>query len=756
MQPNRPETTRVALVSLLISTHALPALSYRVPGYLGCEVRVGTAVAAPLSGYSTLGVVVDFAEEEGDHSLVEIRGVIDELSLPEPIVQTCRWAVRETAISLPAALRAALPLGLSANSYKVVKPDPGWPWKTGALVRRVTLKRSLGGEGLIRAESEGRLRFSPVMERPRPEEWVMIGDGSSPNPKRAPRQNALYSVLAEHPDGCELSRLLKETGTTRQTLRQLVRKGSIYIELRDQAPPLLQGGGRPFPAVPEGVLKNCRQVAGMGGVWLLRLAHREQFDAAAAFTREAVNRRRQVLVLAPEIKMANDLARYLAEILPEENTVATYHAKMGRHRVTVYEAAKSGAIDVVVGTRAAALMPFERLGAICVVDEPNESHRAGPGHEGIPIHVRELVAQRARHEGAGVLCLSSFPSLQIYAPESGVKKLAMVESAAHAAWPSVRVLDMRGSGASLSSTLIDECAHTSGYGGRVGVLVNRLGVAKGVICSRCGDVRACPVCDLPMALHALNSPGMTGGYLFCNSCGSQETWDGHCVSCGSERMLYTGLAARGVRDELSAVLGIPVGLVTAGVSELEDADVVVGTARSIIERDWDLVAIPDADSLLLGAGVRSVERGARMLYRAAEASLRRLVVQTRLPEHYALQTTLHGDYVGFARAELYRLKSAGYPPYGHVAVLTFEGSAEAVNRAVESGLSRSIGPEVNVLEPVQIPGPRSSRFPVWRVLLRARNRSPVASVASEIARIVARRQDKERIRVSIDIDPEEA
>ncbi|MDQ3861074.1 MAG: hypothetical protein M3266_05765, partial [Actinomycetota bacterium] len=72
----------VVLVSLLISSHGLPALSYRVPKRLVGDVRVGTAVIVTLSGYSRLGIVVRFEEETRDRSLEEIRAVAERLSLP--------------------------------------------------------------------------------------------------------------------------------------------------------------------------------------------------------------------------------------------------------------------------------------------------------------------------------------------------------------------------------------------------------------------------------------------------------------------------------------------------------------------------------------------------------------------------------------------------------------------------------------------------------------------------------------------------
>ena len=125
----------------------------------------------------------------------------------------------------------------------------------------------------------------------------------------------------------------------------------------------------------------------------------------------------QALVLAPEVRSVGRLVEHLRLALPAGHTVAAYHGGLGRGRTAVYEAARDGAVDVVVGTRTAALLGLARPGAICVVDEPNDAHRAEPGHEGLPVHVRDVTLERSRVDETAVFFLSPFPSLQLYAPE---------------------------------------------------------------------------------------------------------------------------------------------------------------------------------------------------------------------------------------------------------------------------------------------------------------------------------------------------
>jgi primosomal protein N' (replication factor Y) len=438
------------------------------------------------------------------------------------------------------------------------------------------------------------------------------------------------------------------------------------------------------------------------------------------------------------------LAGLLRLVLPAGHTVAAYHAGLGRGRAAVHEAAREGTVDVVVGTRTAALLGLARPGSISVVDEPNDAHRADPGHEGLPVHVRDVALQRARLERAAVFFLSPYPSLKLYAAEvRGRERLRELPSSQPGRWPAARIVDMRGSGAALSSNLLEACCRCTARGGRTGVVLKRLGYATAVSCSHCGAIKRCPECDLPLAMHGRKGP------LVCTRCGYTEKV-GPCARCGSDRVRPTGLGVERVRDELSDFLGVRAGLITAKEQEHADARVVVGTAPRMLDREWDAVILPDADAFLAENGIGAVERSFRLFYRAAEAARRLLLVQTRLPEHHALRAGVRADYESFAAAELARLRSLGYPPFGHIASLTFEGPAAAVTGAVESHLRPALGAGVEMSPPV--PSRRPGEGTAWRVLLRSRGRSVVARAATLAARAAARTHG---LTVRVEVDPEE-
>ncbi len=733
----------VVRVALLIPTHALPPLSYRVPDFLQDKIRPGSVVSAPLSSYSRLGVVVDIENVSEGRSLEELRDVFDWLSLDEEIVGVCRQVSDISAIPVAKVLRSALPPGLDLGNYRIVHPGPNWPWSRGTVVTRGALRRFLGPEGFKSAEELARVKLYPHCPEPPTEEWVTLKIDSEPDFGRAHAQRRLFEALSSTNEGDVRSAdILKAAGATRATLLRLEERGVIHREHRPNLTALKTAFGQTSPDTETPFYSQVEDAMDASAVRLWRVPTAGQVEVAVAVARFAVDNGKQALIFAPEVEAVERIKRMLLECLPVKSVVAAYHGGMGKSRASIHAAARYGDVDVVVGTRSAALLPMPRLGGICVTDEPSESYRADPGYEGLPLHTRDIALERGATSGVSVLLTSPTPSLRLYGGD--VEEIAARSATS---WPAVRLVDMRGTGAILSDALVNACQNCIDSGGRVGVLVNRLGQAVSVSCNQCGAIRSCPNCGLPLALHGMGQSAS----MLCASCGHRERAEPNCPNCYSTRLNPLGISTERVRMDLHEKLGVEVGLRTAGERVDEDAAVVVGTAHGIQEGSWDVICIPDADALFVSASMGAVERGFRILYRATEAARTRLVVQTRLPEHYALQAALRGDYTSFAAAELPRLRTAGYPPYAHFAQVVIEGPESVVRDAVESSWRERLSPAVSMS--AVVPAQSSGKRKAWRVLLRASERREAAEAATLAARLGGR--GPKGLKVLIDVDPEE-
>lgn len=745
-------------------------MTYRVPQSLAheCanEINPGAAVIVPLSGYSRLGIIigVESGELPADAGPVEeVRGLLPHLSLPTTTLELCRWVADSYSASLSAVLRAVLPPGLKEGSYRVQAPEPDWPWRAGTIVSRHTLRRTLGAEALQRAEAAGAVLYTPGAHRPPAVEWATTSPGTRPNLRRAPRQRQLLETLNQLGGESPVKNLLRRCSTTRQPLNQLAERGLVEVEPRPEkkyihntkgvsgrngasARSVGSSTGSTADPGPEALCPELR-----AGAYLWRLPGGLVWRELTGLVGSALGSGRQALVLVPERRGVEEMVEHLVEELPAGYTVAPYHGELDAGRVEVYEAFRGGALSVLVGTRGAALLPGGGSSGgplVCVVDEPNEAYRSSAAmeYESVTGHCREVVLERQRIEGSTAVLFSTAPSLEAYYRSihgRGAQRLGELPAVASESRPRVSIVDLRGTGEPFSETLLDELS-AAGESERVGVLVNRVGYATVVRCNRCGAVERCERCDLPLRYHRQR------GALICPGCGAFRVARESCSECGSHRLSYTGLTVERARETLEREFGREVGVKTADLSEATGASIVVGTAHRILRERWDVIAIPEVDAMFSGSGFRAVERGFRNIFMALEAAERRVMVQTRHPEHYALGAAVRRDYPAFARAELQRRRALGYPPYAHLAALTLEGEESAVRSAIHRAVKSSspgTASEVSVMGP--IPLENGTR---WRLLLQAPDRLPVAAAASRVGLDVSRDRS---MKVRIDIDPEE-
>ena len=357
-------------------------------------------------------------------------------------------------------------------------------------------------------------------------------------------------------------------------------------------------------------------------------------------------------------------------LCPTTAMAATMASRLRRAGVTVAvhprEWARGAAGTTVVGTRAAAWAPVADLAAVLVLDEHDEVHQ----QEQAPTwHARDVAVERARR--AGVPCVLASPCPSLEALEWG--RLHAVDRArARAGWPVVEVVDRRAEDPRQASLFSDALVRLLRSDQRVLCVLNRTGRARLLVCGSCGEVATCTHCAA-----AVNQPADD---LVCPRCGDRRP--AVCGSCGSARFRNVRKGVARVREELEALVGEPVGEVTAaGPSGTASARVVVGTEAVLRRIDRaDAVAFLDLDQELLAPRYRAAEQAlalvaaaARVVAASGPASGRaagRLLLQTRRPDHEVVEAALHADASRVAAAERARRELLRFPPVTAMAELS--------------------------------------------------------------------------------------
>jgi primosomal protein N' (replication factor Y) len=201
--------------------------------------------------------------------------------------------------------------------------------------------------------------------------------------------------------------------------------------------------------------------------------------------------------------------------------------------------------------------------------------------------------------------------------------------------------------------------------------------------------------------------------LSCRKCGLERPYI--CAECGSSRLLVLRQGVSRAREELEALSGTAVSEVSGkppSPAGEEEADrpagdkVVVGT-EAVLHRVQraDAVIFLDFDSELMAPRLRAGEeslallaRASRMVARSARGSDRPpggpLVVQTRIPDHPAVVSAVHGDPSILASEEREVRSMLALPPFSALARLSGEASS-----AYGGALREHAPPNVAVIGP---------------------------------------------------------
>jgi primosomal protein N' (replication factor Y) (superfamily II helicase) len=311
----------------------------------------------------------------------------------------------------------------------------------------------------------------------------------------------------------------------------------------------------------------------------------------------------------------------------------------------------------VVGTRAAAWAPVDGLAAIVVIDEHEEAH----AQEQAPTwHARDVAVERARR--AGVPCILTSPCPSLEALEWG-SVAAPSRPKERYGWPVVDVIDRRRDDprTGLFSSRLVEVLRSER---RIVCLLNRTGRARLLSCGACGELARCETCDAAVTQTA-------EGLLRCPRCGRERPVV--CAACGATRLKVLRQGVARAREELEALVGKPVGEVTAVSATPSQQRVIVGTEAALHHVTYaDVVVFLDLDQELLAPRYRAVEQAMALVARAArlvggKGGGGRLVLQTRLPRHEMVVAALHGDPTRVSQAEARRREVLAFPPYAALA-----------------------------------------------------------------------------------------
>lgn len=800
MNPERASVVDVAIDSRSGGGDQL--WTYRCEGRL----EVGDALLVPLGTRAHLGYVFrvrEASEVELGFEFSHLRSPIDrvdDLELPEAVINLARFVAEEYLCPIPVALSAAVPPGARdrlGTSWRIIPDAQIGETPISALQRDIMETiRDAGGileatkskkldAGTVRALRllrakglvESVVRLVPTGEKRESSGLLRLTNDTAKieqfllkESRKKPAQAVTIMRLQAADHAALTSAEIRALGgVTEQTIKALT-AGGLLESLPEEA---FKPGHAPtptkqqedaidavHPAIREALPREflLYGVTGSGKT--------EVFLRCAA---EALRSGRQVLYLVPEIALATQAIGRLRERFGRR--VAILHSELPpRERLETWQRIRNGETPIVLGARSALFAPLSNIGLIVM----DEEHEGSYKQESSPrYHSKRLARFLSQEHEAPLLLGSATPSVEtFYEAEQGkMTRLDMPDRAASAKLPSVHVVDLaegfrQSRPALLGPELLIRMEDVLKRNEQAIIFLNRRAYAPFLLCRDCGHTFICPQCAVSLSYSRRD------GRLRCHHCGHQIRPPDKCPSCGGNRLSPMGVGTERVEEALTeAFPGLRVARLDRDITQKKgaleeilaqfrsrDLQVLVGTqmvAKGLDFPGVTLVGVVAADISLNIPDFRSTERTFQLLTQVAGRAGRgtvpgHVVIQTFNPKHLAIQASQRHDYQSLYEFEIKEREAAQYPPFIRLVNVVFMGEDKLAVEQLSSEAKGAIAelPSLTILGPVDCPIERLQGR--WRrhILIKAPLGQPLSPLGVRLGRLSSK-----SVHVTVDVDP---
>lgn len=496
-------------------------------------------------------------------------------------------------------------------------------------------------------------------------------------------------------------------------------------------------------------------------------------------TQRCLQMKKTVLVLVPEIALATQLEAHFISRFGE--VIALLHSGLTRgERYDQWTRIVQGEAVIVIGARSAIFAPLENIGLIIV----DEEHDGGfKQQDGLKYNGRDLAVLRANMCGCVVLLGSATPSVTSYYHCSSGKYrlLEMMNRIGEGGFPRVNIVDLskhlrEKEKSLLHPTFLAELQENIVNNQQSLVLLNRRGFSASYICQDCGSAVQCEHCQVKLTYHKQR------GRLICHYCGYSVVSKLMCSNCRSERLIPYGVGTERVEEEIRH--HFPGAIIERLDSDTAgDRKAFLAILKAMRERETDIligtqmiakghhfphvtfVGVVWADGGLNMPDFRAAERTYQLLAqvtgRAGRDELQgRVIIQTMLPDHYAIALAKNHDYASFYQKEISLRRKPAFPPFVRLACLRISGKNEYNVRKTSANIGSfcrkirsSGGMSFDVLGPAPSPLEKIKDNFRWQILFKANGVGVLHLIWKEF---LANSKDLVlgKVEYRLDIDPE--
>ena len=398
-----------------------------------------------------------------------------------------------------------------------------------------------------------------------------------------------------------------------------------------------------------------------------------------------------VLILCPTIADVHRVAELcvgLEYIMEQSRTV----------RTGIWRAVLAGEVRIIIGTVAAAFLPFANLSGIVVYREADPAAKA---IESRPLLHLRTIAQKLVALHTCPLALVDFaPSVQaaLFVKSNSFR---MIRHGGNTNYNTN--LTLAQPPLLQSPQFLEQFKTLLREKSKILVLVPRLGEAGLLRCHDCAYVFTCASCDRAYRISAAHD-------LQCGFCGHRQSMPMVCPKCHGANLHEKLWTVSKVSQKLAGAFPqTTLSTFEAIDKEIPIASIVVSTTVALYKlclSDYALRVFMDFDTVLQQPTLEGTTKAYRILRQLCAAGS--TVVETHAPEHLVFKTLDH--WRDFIRAELAERRRFKLPPLVPTIKLSTEGADRStVLRRVEQ--LRDVlrqGKDITISSSLAVPG-RSPR-----------------------------------------------
>jgi len=417
---------------------------------------------------------------------------------------------------------------------------------------------------------------------------------------------------------------------------------------------------------------------------------------------EHLKKGEQVLMLIPEISLTTQTVQRFQEHFKE--CLVTIHSQLTpKEKELAWMKIHRGEAKIVIGSRSSLFAPYTKLGVIIIDEEHDSSYKQDqtPRYNTLDVAIRLAELLNIK-----VIAGSATPSLETYFNalhhEYELLELNMRAGNNGSKLPVTHIVDLREEMKKKNYSIFSEKMHMQ-LSDKLRTMeqsllfLNRRGAASAVICRDCGLVVKCPKCEVPMTYHSrmmVENSVYDTEKIVCHHCGLIEKVPHICPNCQSHHIKYIGLGTQRVEEE--TIKAFPKARVIRAdrdtvktrnafkniylALQKNEVDVLIGTQMVAIGLHLpkiNFVGVILADLGLTIPNFRASEKTFQLLTQVSgragrENDMGEVVIQTYLPNHYAIQTAAKHDFKKFYEYEIAIRKELNYPPFSKLIKLTFK------------------------------------------------------------------------------------